>query len=217
MIAGPHRLDVREQLLDAGLRQHDHRLVTPQTVGAQLDLLGRLLAGHVERVEASLGELGEHLETDRRLADAGIAAEENDRSGDDAATEDAVELGEPGRDALMALRLDAVEAHRPAAAHGTDGERGSGARRRRSRARYRDLLDDALPGAALAAATEPLRELGATLLADERRPGASHAPPYHSAAGAKGQGRQEAAARADQGSGARIGAVIVPSEPIPGA
>ena len=74
----------RAQQLQASRRQ-------AEALGAQADLLRRFLAGHVERA-ALLAELGQALQQDGRFADAGIAAQQDHRAFDQAATEHAVEF-----------------------------------------------------------------------------------------------------------------------------
>ena len=64
--------------------------------GAHPDLGGGLLAGDVDGGRAAGGEGGGGLQEQRRLADAGVAADEDRRGGDEAAAEDAVELGDAG-------------------------------------------------------------------------------------------------------------------------
>jgi hypothetical protein len=64
----------------------------PQPVGAELDLLGRFLARDVEDRPDAVGHLGAHLQEERRLADARIAPEKDERAGDDPAAEGTVEL-----------------------------------------------------------------------------------------------------------------------------
>ena len=68
----------------------------PRRRGAQPDLGGGLLAGDVDGGEAAGGEGGGGLQQQRRLADAGVAADEDRRGRDEAAAEDAVELGDAG-------------------------------------------------------------------------------------------------------------------------
>ena len=65
---------------------------------AQPDLAGRLLARGVEDAAAPAvraGEPGRRLEQERRLADAGFAAEQDERARDQPATEHPVELADP--------------------------------------------------------------------------------------------------------------------------
>ena len=67
--------------------------------GAQADLGGGLLAGDVDGGLAAGGEGGGGLQEEGGLADAGVAADEDGRGGDEAAAEDAVELGDAGEGA----------------------------------------------------------------------------------------------------------------------
>ena len=63
-----------------------------EPLGPQPHLRGRLLAGEVDGAAAGVGERGRHLEQQRRLADAGLAADQQRRAGHDAAAGDAVEF-----------------------------------------------------------------------------------------------------------------------------
>ena len=62
-------------------------------VGPQPHLGGGLLPGDVERAQPRPGGLGGDLEQQGGLADPGLAGEEHGSAGDQAAAEDAVELG----------------------------------------------------------------------------------------------------------------------------
>ncbi len=93
---GPGLVDRPEHVGERGLG------VEPQVgsdrvepFGAEPHLGGALLGAHVER---GVGTGGQELEQQRALADAGLAAEQRDRSGDEAAAEHGVELVDPGRD-----------------------------------------------------------------------------------------------------------------------
>ena len=76
--------------------------------GAQLHLRGRLLAGDEQRPPAPR-DRAERAQEERRLADAGLAADEDERRGHEAAAEHAVELGDAGRDPRRLLDLDVDE------------------------------------------------------------------------------------------------------------
>ena len=65
---------------------------------------GGLLAGDVERAPARGGEVAEGHVRERRLADAGRAAEQDERAGDEAAAEHAVELADAGARAAACAR-----------------------------------------------------------------------------------------------------------------
>ena len=65
-------------------------------VGAQPDLAGRLLAGHVQH-RARLRGLRARLQQQGGLADAGLAGQQQDRPGHQAAAEHPVQLAEAGR------------------------------------------------------------------------------------------------------------------------
>ena len=70
-----------------------------QALGAHLDLLCAFLAGDIEGAETRVGE-GD-LEAEGTLADAGFAAYEHERTGDDAAAEETVDLGHSEGDAVF--------------------------------------------------------------------------------------------------------------------
>ncbi len=80
---GHHRLAQQPQL---GVQR-------AEAFGAQAYLGRALLGAHVE---GALAPRGEQLQEQRGLADAGLAAEQGDRTGHDAVTEHTVELGQPG-------------------------------------------------------------------------------------------------------------------------
>jgi len=85
---GDLRHDVLQQRLGV-----DHALLVadPEPHGAHLDLLGRLLARDVEGLQSVRGQ-GD-LERKGRFADARLAAQQHERSGDHAAAQHAVHLG----------------------------------------------------------------------------------------------------------------------------
>ena len=71
---------------------------------AQPHLIRRLLAGNISDGKALRGDLRGRLQQQGRLADAGIAADQACRAGDEAAAERPVELGDAGRDPRPAAR-----------------------------------------------------------------------------------------------------------------
>ena len=80
---------------DVGLAgERQRRLGEPETFGAQAHLGGRLLAGEVDGAPSGVGEGGGQLQQQRRLADAGLAADQQRRARHDAAAGDAIELGQ---------------------------------------------------------------------------------------------------------------------------
>src|SRR5207247_901652 len=92
----------------------------------------------------------QHHEQERRLADAGLAAHENEARRDEATAEDAVELRDARRDPLGLFGLDLDQAQ----------ERARGRRRRAGRpGAAHDLLVEAPERAAAGAAPEPARGL----------------------------------------------------------
>ena len=124
----------------------------PETFGASLHLLGTLLGGDVQRGPAPHGE---QLQQQRALADARFAAEERDRSGDEAATEDPVEFGDGGGDRMSVFGSDVADSS------------GTGTARRSNR--YvgdvdLDVFGQRVPIAAAGTPAGPLR-MGGTALA----------------------------------------------------
>src|SRR6185369_410838 len=105
----PLAFDRGEDLLEADLGEHAHRTGTDaEPARAQRHLRAALLAGDVERLHAA-GERVERLQEQRRLADPGVAADQDDAAFDDAAAERAVELVDPGRMALGVTGVDLGE------------------------------------------------------------------------------------------------------------
>ena len=87
----------------AGGGETDRAACDPEPLGAQPDLVDRLLAGYVgRRAAAACGERRRCLQQQGRLADAGIAADQQRRADHQAAAADAVELEDA---ALVARRL----------------------------------------------------------------------------------------------------------------
>src|SRR5512144_1782300 len=117
--ARAHRVDVDEQRGQVGLRrQVEVRVEGTHAVGAQPDLRGRLLTGDDEAGVCRRGAPRGDLQQQRRLAGARFAREQHDRPGDEAAAEDAVELGDAGWPGPRRGRVDLADrarrpAHRP--------------------------------------------------------------------------------------------------------
>ena len=65
--------------------------VHPQAVGPQLHLAHALLPGYIEEPQAGVDGAA-HLEEDGGFADAGVAADQDGRAGDDAAAQHPVQL-----------------------------------------------------------------------------------------------------------------------------
>jgi len=86
-----------------------------EPVRAELYLGRRLLARDVEDRGPRVGERAAGLEEQGGLADAGIASDENEGSGDDAAPQDAIQLADARGDALArgtAMSPMSMGAHR---------------------------------------------------------------------------------------------------------
>ena len=114
---------------------------TAQTICAELHLRDGLLAGDQQRATV-LRHLGKGRQQQRRLTDAGLAADEHERGRHEPATKDTVELGNPGGDPRCLVDLDVDEAQkRP--------------RRSFGRCAADDLLDERSEGVAPGALSEP--------------------------------------------------------------
>ena len=150
---GPESVSVGEDLLEVRLAidvavRHDFGAVGGEAVGAHLELAGALLAGDVERVE--VGEAEDGLEDERRLANAGFAAHEDERSADESAAQDAVQLRVVHIDAHLLLGGDVAQELRPGVG-ATDGSRGASG----GRFGADDLLHIRIPCAARGAFAHP--------------------------------------------------------------
>ena len=127
--------------------------------GAQPHLRDRLFTRNIDRALLRLRQRRRHLDQQRRLADAGIAAEQQHRAAHEAAAGDAIEFGDAGGEAGRVLRLagERLEREAPALARRTAGRgRALGA-----------FLGDRVPLAAGVALALPAAGLGAAVLADE--------------------------------------------------
>ena len=90
--------DLLEDALDARLRQQiERRVADAEPIAAALDLVLGLLARCVEHGADRAREVRRRLQQQRRLADAGLAAQQHQRARNDATAEHAIELADPGR------------------------------------------------------------------------------------------------------------------------
>jgi hypothetical protein len=141
----------REDRLDIGLgKQPDPVARQSEPMGAQPDLLGRLLAADVEH-RAGARERGARLEQERRLADPRITPDQHHRAGHQAAPQHAVQLADPALDAHPILGADVGQA--------LDARRLGGTGVAAAHRRPRDLggLHHAVPSPAVRALTRPFR------------------------------------------------------------
>src|SRR5262249_22468649 len=88
-----------------------HTRRAAQPLGTKLDLRNRLLPGDEERTSLRR-HLGERGEQQRRLADAWLAADEDERNGNEPAPEHTIELGDARRDPRGLGRLDVAAARK---------------------------------------------------------------------------------------------------------
>ena len=99
--------DLVEDAFEAGLgEQVERRVADREPLAARLDLVLGFLARAVEHGPDRARHVRGRLQQQRRLADAGLAAEEHERPGHDAAAEHAIELADAGREPLVLLELD---------------------------------------------------------------------------------------------------------------
>ncbi len=143
---------------------------------SQADLGRRFLAGSVEdRSAAGARDPGRDVEKERRLADPGLAADEDERPADKPASEDPIQFADPDR-----LTRDGVLVNSPQGDGFVKRPRsGHGGRGLASDRLVNDRLDQAVPGATRATLTLPAEEGFGAGLADESALGpasdASHA------------------------------------------
>ncbi len=137
-----------EDVLHLGLGgKRDRRIAQAQPLGAEAYLADRLFARHVDDAASGARHRGGDLDQDGRLADAGVAADEDRGAGHEAAADHPVELadaGEPARQ-LGGLAEERGKLDR-LPAPGAERHRGGGRR----------LLGERVPLAAGLAAALPL-------------------------------------------------------------
>ena len=169
---GVHEQEVRLVLFDGlhdafggGLGQDEKvRAQNAEPVGPQAHLLGALLPGNVEHL--SLGLHG-RLKAEGGLADAGLTAQQNERTGHETTAEDAVEFSftraDPGAGLLGVVAEGA-------------GLRHAGGHRRPLHARVGALLEfcNGIPGLAAGALPHPLAGHMAAVAADKSRARLGH-------------------------------------------
>ena len=150
---GLHRVDVLEQRRQRRLgHQPQVGRQRAEPLGPQAHLLGRLLGGDVEAAAAVLGQPGQRLQEQRGLADAGLAAEQGDRAGHQAALEHPVELAEVGGRRRPRRHVDLGDRQR----HARGVARSPAEAASRPRRGSLDLLDEGVPRLAGGAAARPL-------------------------------------------------------------
>ena len=99
---------------DVGLGEHEEAPVAdPEALGAQAHLRRRLLGARVQNVAATRRRhAAPGLEEQRRLADPGLAPEQDDRARNEAAAENAVEARKARRAARALERVDVADRDR---------------------------------------------------------------------------------------------------------
>src|SRR5581483_10799293 len=156
--------DFLEDALEAGFGEEiQRRAADREPLAPRLDLVLRFFARAVENRTDGPRHVRRRLQQQRRLADARLPAEQDERSGYDAAAEDAIEFADAGREPRHPLDLDLLV--QPRRSRGPGERIAMGAGRRLSGVR-RALFDDRVPRAAVSASSEPFRRLRAALLTD---------------------------------------------------
>ena len=140
--SGRSARSVSHDRLELGLGEDLDVLAAAEPLGAELHLRDRLLAGHEQRAPLAR-DRGERAQQQRRLAYAGLAAEQDERRRHETAAEHAVELGHAGADPGGFLDLDVDEAQQRLWRHGGSGDLPD------------DLLDKRSEGRAAGAFPEP--------------------------------------------------------------
>ncbi len=157
--------DLLEYALEARLRQQvQRRAADAKPLATRFDLMLRLFAGAVQHRADRPRHVGRRLQQQRRLADARLAAQQHQRTRDDAAAQHAVEFVDGGGEPRVLLDLDIRV--QPGDS-GRPGGRIPMSAGRSPTVLGGPLFDERVPGAAVGAATEPLRRLRTALLADE--------------------------------------------------
>ncbi len=152
----------RQDVLDAGFgSEPDGRVGEPEALGAEPDLGDRLLAGDIHHRMAGAGERPGRLKEQRRLADSGIAADQQCRAAHQPAAGHPVELGDTRPDPRRLGGVAGQPLQRDEAALAGAPLRASG-----DAARTR-LLDQRIPFAAVVALALPARAHRPAILADE--------------------------------------------------
>ena len=86
--------------------QVQRRIADAEPIAARLDLMLGFFARRVEHRADALREVRRRLQQQRGLADARLAAEQHQRSGNDAAAQHAIEFADAGGDAIGLRRFD---------------------------------------------------------------------------------------------------------------
>ena len=162
--AGPVLGQLGQDLLHRGLGQHRQvQIRQPQALGAQVDLGQRFLTGDVQRAHARL-HAGQDLQQQGGLADAGVAADQDDRAGNDAAAQYPVHLAQPGTGARGLARV-----HLAQALHAPSGHAADAAAAGLGRGGIDTRLHQRVPGTAVGALAGPLGTCRSAGLADVLR------------------------------------------------
>ena len=161
---GVHHRHVRGHLLHAllhvvhgVLRQHvEIGHVDLQAAGAKLHLLGGFLAADVQHALSLRAEIGADLQKQRRLADAGVAADKHQSALNNAAAQHPIQFPDAGRGAGRRVLGNIPQEHSLCAAAGALL---SGLRRRRGLAHRwgHNALLHSIPRAAAGAPPHPSR------------------------------------------------------------
>ena len=144
--------------------QIERRLSDGEALAARFHLMLRLFAGAVQHRADGSCQIGRSLQQQRGLPDARLATEEHERSRNNPAAQDAIELVDPRRDPRVLFDLNV----------GVQLRRARAARRRVAMTNGGGaghfggtLFDQRVPRATIRAASQPLRRLRTTLLTHE--------------------------------------------------
>ena len=140
--------------------ERQRRSIDPEPCGPRTDLLERFFPRGEEAGVPGSRQARDEVEEERRLADAGLARQEDDRAGDEAPAEDSIDACEAGTDAGRGVTPGL---------QGRDGRAAGG-----PRSGGMGTLRDRSPRPARRAPPGPLRRRLAALGAREERPYPSH-------------------------------------------
>ena len=163
--------DGRQNVLDIGFGgKLDRRVRRAEALRPEPDLRDGLFAGNIDDAVPSAGERRGSLHQKGRLADAGVAADQNRRTPHKAAAGRTVQLGNAGRNAGSVLDIARERSERDRAAFA----RAAQGRWPATDAAAGAFLDECVPFAASIAFPGPARMHRAAILTDELDAGFSH-------------------------------------------
>ena len=164
--------DLLQNPLEARLSEQIQRSIAHgQALAARLDLMFGFFPRAVEHRSGGSRHVGGCLQEQRRLADARLPAEQDERTGHDAAAEHAIEFDDASRETGMSFELNlGVQPRRSRLTRACVPV----GRRRGALGRLRVLLDQRIPSSTIGAPPQPLRGLRAAVLTDKDSPWGFH-------------------------------------------